>query len=192
MVWDLPVPVIATAVGSFCGFLTAVAGFGLNAWLTWKRQQEATALQVANVRTLIACEIDHNLQALRTHLDGLDSLWSNAYHADADVPRVVKVKPQYSQEAYRSQMSLMPLALSQDEIRGIIKLYSDLENLDRDDQREWLTVQLMKLREGHAEKRNTMLVDDEQRFYKGEKVRGWEAHMKFARDLLSQGNPLLS
>jgi hypothetical protein len=171
MAWDLPVPVIATAVGSFFGFLTALAGFWLNAWLTWKRQQEAIQLQSANVRTLIACEIDHNLQTLKTYLDGLDSLWSNSY--GTEVPRVVFVQPQYSQDAYRSQMSAIPLALSQDEIRAVIKLYSDLESLDREDELKWQTVVNMR------ETLNPELG-----------LQGWKTNMKLFRDLLNQGNPL--
>lgn len=172
MVWDLPVPVIATAVGSFCGFLTAVAGFGLNAWLTWKRQQEATALQSANVRTLIACEIEHNLSTLRAYLDGLNSLGNILEPGKG----IVVAKPTYSKAAYNCYLAAMPLALDPEEIQEVFRFYSELESLTPDNHPNWHPA--FEIEEGamvHSLGVQRLM---------------WRTYKEFANDRLNQGNPL--
>ena len=111
-------------------------------FLTTRREQESTAKQIVATRSLFTYEMQLNLSLLKQHANSLHDL-ANLKEENYSRQKLVEVTvislPQYSSQAYSSQISMLPVVFKREPelIEEIFFFYSNLSLLKGVDLPSW-------------------------------------------------------
>jgi hypothetical protein len=127
---EIPKIIKTWNLGDFAGVFGAISGTSLGFLLSELRQWTTEGKQAERVRTMLKLEIEQNKVLLR-------EFWSKASQAellpepDFNIAQSLLAisLPQWSRRVWDSQVSLLPVALSEEEIKQIHSLYNRLDQI---------------------------------------------------------------
>jgi hypothetical protein len=128
--WQIRYLIQTWELGDFVGVFGAIIGAIFGFLLSELRQWTTEGKQADRVRTMLKLEIEQNLFLLR-------EFWSKASQAellpepDFNIAQsfLAISLPQWSRRVWESQVSLLPVALSEEEIKQIHSLYNRLDQI---------------------------------------------------------------
>ena len=121
--------VIGTIIGTIWGFV-------LSEWATRQREERTEKRQAGAIRTMLRLEISQNLASLRDFWGKVNQV--DESEQDPDLARLRLARrmiesplPHWSHRMWESQMSLLTIGLSEEEIKQVHDLHNRLDAITR-------------------------------------------------------------
>jgi hypothetical protein len=179
--------------------LGTILGFVLSELSTRYRESRNEIRQAKSTRTIVSLEIDLNLEFLKEFIEkanqidleskGVEERKKSLAHFFMEYPF-----PDWSKEAFTSQLSLLPNSLSEQEVIKVFQFYDRLQRIDVIRSNLLLALQLKKSEVQAAIKNN--YVGFREMYYipntpfNDKASSYWDEGKSLAAHLLAKGNPL--
>jgi hypothetical protein len=133
--WQIPYLIQTWELGDFVGVFGAIIGAILGFLLSELRQWTTEGKQADRVRTMLKLEIDQNISLLRENWE----YWNKAIQSNKSSQKISNLcrslraipLPQWSRRVWEGQVSLLPIALNEEENRKVDSLYSQLNKITK-------------------------------------------------------------
>lgn len=178
--------------------LGTILGFALSEFSTWRRESRNETRQAKATRTIVSLEIDLNLEFLKEFIEQANKL--NLENSDIEGRKKALARfftefpfPNWSREAFTSQLSSLPNALSEQEVVKVFQFYDRLQRIDIIRNESILAIELQK---NEIEAATISRGPYRQMAYLPNKPfddkasNYWDEGKSLAAQLLAKGNPL--
>jgi hypothetical protein len=180
--------------------LGTILGFALSEFSTWRRESRNETRQAKATRTIVSLEIDLNLEFLKEFIEQANQI--NLEKSDLQERKKSMARfftefpfPNWSKEAFTSQLPSLPLALSEQEVVKVFQFYDRLQRIDiiRNDLLAALDIQKSELEAATISKGYfRQLAYSPNKPFDDKASNYWDEGKSLAAQLLAKGNPLKS
>ncbi len=178
--------------------LGTILGFILSEFSTWRRESRNETRQAKATRTIVSLEIDLNLEFLKEFIEQANKI--NLVDSDIQGRKKALARfftefpfPNWSREAFTSQLSSLPHALSEQEVVKVFQFYDRLQRIDiiRNDLIAALELQKTELEAATISKGYySQLAYIPNEPFNDKASNYWDQGKSLAAQLLAKGNPL--
>ena len=179
--------------------LGTILGFILSELSTRYRESRNEIRQAKSTRTIVSLEIDLNLEFLREFIEKANQIDLENKGVEERKKALARFFmeypfPDWSKEAFTSQLPLLPNALSEQEVIKVFQFYDRIQRTDVIRNNLLLALQLQKS-EVKAATKNTYMFFSEMSYipdtpFDGKASSYWDEGKSLAAQLLAKGNPL--
>lgn len=180
--------------------LGTILGFLLSEFSTWRRTSRNEVREAKATRIIVSLEIDLNLESLKEFIKEANKI--NLEDGDAQKRKKTLARfftefpfPNWRKEAFTSQLSVLPHALSEQEVVKVFQFYDRLQRIDiiRNDLLISLELQKSELEGARITKgAYSVLAYLPNHPFNDKASKNWDEGKSLAAQLLAKGNPLKS